>query len=91
MSSNRAGQQRQQPQRTCVVCHDKRDKQLLVRLVKTAAGLKIDPSGKMDGRGAYLCDRATCWEQAIRGPILDKALRSALTDEDRKHLQEARP
>ena len=83
--------QRQQPQRTCVVCHDKRDKRLLVRLVKTADGLKVDLTGKMDGRGAYLCDRASCWDQAIHGSALGKALRATLSDEDRKHLQEARP
>ena len=79
------------PQRTCIVCHDKRDKRFLVRLVKTVEGLTIDPTGKLAGRGAYLCDRATCWEQAIHGPALGNALRSALTDADRKYLKEARP
>lgn len=91
MSTRHSVQQRQQPQRTCVVCHDKRDKRLLVRLVKTADGLKVDPTGKMDGRGAYLCDRTSCWDQAIHGPALGKALRTTLNDEDRKRLQEARP
>ena len=91
MSLKHTGQQRQQPQRTCVVCRDKRDKRQLVRLVKTAEGLQVDPTGKLAGRGAYLCDRATCWQQAIHSPVLGKALRSTLTDADRNCLQEARP
>lgn len=82
---------RTQPQRTCVICRDKRDKRALVRLVPTSLGLNVDPTGKQDGRGAYLCDKVTCWEQAISGPALGKALRLVLTDEDRKRLLDARP
>lgn len=79
------------PQRTCVVCNEKRDKRSLTRVVRTANGLEIDPTGKREGRGAYLCEKVSCWEQAVHGSALSKALRMALTDEDRKRLQETRP
>ena len=79
------------PQRTCVICGQKRDKRSLTRVVGTEEGLQVDPTGKMKGRGAYLCEQDTCWERAMRGPALGKALRMTLTDEDRRRLQQTRP
>jgi hypothetical protein len=80
------------PQRTCVICGEKRDKRGLTRVVRTAEGfLQVDLTGKLEGRGAYLCERGTCWEQAVNGQALSRALRMTLTDEDRKRLQQARP
>jgi len=78
------------PLRTCVVCRDKAGKRALIRVVRSEQGLQIDPSGKMDGRGAYLCDRASCWETAVKTDLLAKALRMPLTEEDRERLRRAR-
>ena len=78
------------PVRTCVVCRDKAGKRTLTRVVRTANGLVIDPSGKLSGRGAYLCDRESCWETAVKTDILAKALRTPLTDDDRERLRSAR-
>lgn len=91
MNSQHAPRHKHTPQRTCVVCGEKRDKRGLKRVVRTAEGLQVDPTGKLEGRGAYLCEQGTCWEQAIHGPALNRALRMTLTDEDRKRLQQARP
>jgi hypothetical protein len=79
------------PQRTCAVCRQKRDKRLLTRVVGTATGIQIDRSGKMSGRGAYLCEQADCWERAIHSPVLGNALRVTLTNEDHARLQQAKP
>ena len=79
------------PQRTCLVCRISDDKRNLTRLVRTPAGIKIDPGGKMDGRGAYLCSDVTCWERAIRTDVLGKALKVTITDEDRECLYLAKP
>lgn len=79
------------PQRTCVVCRDKDAKRQLTRLVRTDSGVVIDPSGKLNGRGAYLCDNPTCWARAASTDILSKALRTTLTAEDRQRLQQAIP
>jgi predicted RNA-binding protein YlxR (DUF448 family) len=51
----------------------------------------IDPSGKRNGRGAYLCDDRKCWERALSSDILNKALRTTLTDQDRERLRQAMP
>jgi len=78
------------PQRTCVVCRETNAKRTLTRLVRTAdEGVQVDPSGKRNGRGAYLCDQASCWQTAVESNILDKALRTTLTDEDRQRLRTA--
>lgn len=73
------------PQRTCAVCRAVRPKRDLTRLVWTAqAGLVIDPGGKLNGRGAYLCDDPACWSRAARSSVLDDALRITLTGADRE-------
>ncbi len=77
--------------RTCVVCRDKTGKRILTRMVRTENGLMIDPTGKMNGRGAYLCERLACWERAISSDVLGKALRMSLNAEDRERLQQAKP
>ncbi|MCS7071921.1 MAG: YlxR family protein [Anaerolinea sp.] len=75
------------PIRTCVVCREKAGKRTLVRLVRTESGIQIDPSGKMNGRGAYLCEQPGCWERAMTTDVLARALRTTLTDEDRERLR----
>ncbi len=82
--------QKHVPVRMCVVCRDKAGKRALTRVVRTEAGLQIDPSGKMNGRGAYLCDRVSCWDTAVKTDLLAKALRMSLTEEDRERLRRAR-
>jgi hypothetical protein len=78
------------PQRTCVVCREKDGKRALVRLVRTNEGIMVDPTGKLNGRGAYLCDRAECWERAIKSDVLAHALRAPMTDDDRDRLRRDR-
>ncbi len=76
------------PQRTCVGCRTVQAKRQLVRIVRTAAGgAQIDPTGKAAGRGAYLHDRRSCWENAIRSGALERALKMSLNDADRATLQ----
>ena len=77
------------PQRTCIACRQVKEKKDLIRLVSTEDGLaEIDVFGKKPGRGAYLCQRKTCWELALRKNRLDYALRTRLTDDSRQTLRE---
>lgn len=78
------------PIRTCVVCRQKAGKRQLTRVVATAQGVQIDPTGKRNGRGAYLCDQESCWDRAVNTDILAKALKSSFTNEDRERLRQAR-
>ncbi|MFQ3535423.1 MAG: YlxR family protein [Aggregatilineales bacterium] len=78
------------PERTCVICRQTAPKRNLIRLVRTAdQGVQVDPSGKRNGRGAYLCQRLACWQRAIQGEALAKALRTTLTQADRAQLEAA--
>jgi predicted RNA-binding protein YlxR (DUF448 family) len=89
--TNKPGQRRKHvPVRTCVVCREKAGKRQLTRVVRTPEGVQLDPTGKMAGRGAYLCDQASCWERAVMSDVLAKALRAPLTSEDRERLRLAR-
>jgi predicted RNA-binding protein YlxR (DUF448 family) len=74
------------PQRTCVGCRTVLAKRQLIRVVRTAEGVLVDPTGKLAGRGAYLHDRRTCWERGLRG-ALSHALKVELTPVDREHLE----
>ena len=48
-------------------------------------GVRVDPTGKEAGRGAYLHDQRSCWERALKG-ALAHALRVELTNDDREYL-----
>jgi hypothetical protein len=58
----------------------------MIRLVRTADGVYIDPTGKMAGRGAYLHDKYSCWLRGMKGAIAS-ALKTELKDEDRARLE----
>ncbi|HEX5465190.1 MAG TPA: YlxR family protein [Candidatus Limnocylindrales bacterium] len=78
---------RPRPRRTCVACRTERDKRALVRVVKTPDGQTvIDPSGRLAGRGAYLCADGSCWQTALRRRSIEHALGVALTPETRALL-----
>jgi len=54
------------PLRTCVACRAVRAKRELVRIVRTPEGhICVDSTGRMSGRGAYLCRNRRCWQSAI--------------------------
>ncbi len=92
MNPTRQQQRRKHiPIRTCVVCREKDGKRALFRVVRTQDGLQLDPTGKMSGRGAYLCINPECWERAATTDILNKALRMTLTVDDRTRLRQAVP
>ena len=74
------------PQRTCVGCRTVMAKRQLVRIVRTAEGVLVDPTGKLAGRGAYLHDRRSCWEIGLEGSLAH-ALKIDLTANDREHLE----
>ena len=44
------------PMRTCIACKAVKPKRELVRIVKNENGILLDRTGKLNGRGAYICD-----------------------------------
>lgn len=76
------------PQRTCVVCRSERGKRELVRIVRTPAGtVQVDLTGKVAGRGAYLCKAQPCWNVPGFAQRLNTALKTTLTAEDTAALK----
>lgn len=58
------------PQRTCIVCKKKFDKDLLVRLAKDADGnISV---GKNFGRGMYICKDQMCLRNLTAKKVLNK-------------------
>jgi len=67
--------QRKVPMRTCVGCRTTRPKRELIRIVRDPQGeLHVDGTGKLSGRGAYICPSAECFDAAVKGKRLEKAL-----------------
>jgi len=63
------------PQRMCIACREHDGKRGLYRIVRTPEGaVEPDPTGRRNGRGAYLCGRAACWERALSSGMLARAL-----------------
>ncbi len=81
--------ERHVPERSCVVCNKKMPKRDLVRVVLTPAGVcTVDETGKLAGRGAYLCHQLACWGRAVKGGRLAHALRGEVTADDKARLTE---
>jgi hypothetical protein len=75
-------QRRKQPMRLCLGCGERRPKRELVRVVRSPAGeIQLDPTGKANGRGAYICPDPACLEKALKGQRLAHALECALPPE----------
>jgi len=76
------------PQRTCVGCREVHSKRQLIRVVRTPEGrVEIDPTGKRAGRGAYVHERRSCWEQALRGRLGHALKVEHVLDADRAALE----
>ena len=75
---------RRQPQRTCIGCREVKAKRELTRIVRLSDGhVQVDPSGKLPGRGAYICANVACWQRAVERSSIERALKSQITVEDR--------
>jgi predicted RNA-binding protein YlxR (DUF448 family) len=76
------------PQRTCIVTRQTGDKRGLIRIVRTPEGrIEVDPTGKKNGRGAYLTADRAIWERALKGNVLARALKCEINPEDTATLQ----
>ena len=70
------------PKRMCIVCHEMFDKKDLLRIVKNKEGeIRVDQSGKMAGRGAYICFSSACHDKLKKAKLLNKAFKCAIPDE----------
>lgn len=69
------------PSRTCIGCGTQKSKTELIRIVKTQSGeIKLDKTGKLPGRGAYICDKSECLNLAIRSKKLEKTFETKIEE-----------
>jgi predicted RNA-binding protein YlxR (DUF448 family) len=71
------------PMRTCVSCGKKTAKRDLLRIVATPIdGVVIDSSGRLNGRGTYVCRDGICGPEGLQRGRVGYVLRVKLTDEN---------
>lgn len=76
------------PQRTCMGCNAKKDKNELIRIVKNKQNeINIDKTGKKEGRGAYICNNVKCLEKAIKSKRLEKAFETTISEDIYENLK----
>ena len=70
------------PMRMCTGCREMKPKKELVRVVKTPEGeIKLDFTGKLNGRGAYICKSLECLKKAEKANALSRAFSCAVSKE----------
>ncbi len=70
------------PQRTCMGCNQKKDKKDLIRIVKNKENeISIDKTGKMQGRGAYICNNPECLTKLQKSKRLNRVFEMQISDE----------
>ena len=70
------------PQRRCIGCYESKPKNELIRVVRTTDGkICVDKTGKINGRGAYICNSTDCLEKAIKGKKLEKEFDTNISEE----------
>ena len=70
------------PLRMCVVCREMKPKNECIRVVRTTDdNYVIDETGKMNGRGAYVCKNTKCLDKCLKTKALNKAFKHSISDE----------
>ena len=69
------------PMRTCIACKAVKPKRELVRIVKNENGIFLDRTGKLNGRGAYICYNVKCLKKARKSKRIDKSLNTEIPEE----------
>ena len=74
---------KKKPQRMCVSCREKKDKKDLIRIVLLDDGsIVADPTGKLPGRGSYLCRNESCILAEVKAHRLARGLRTSVDGEE---------
>lgn len=69
------------PVRQCVGCQEMKSKKEMMRIIKTAENeLLFDLTGRMNGRGAYVCPDGECLKKARRNKGLERSFKMSIPD-----------
>ena len=76
------------PLRKCTGCGEMKPKKELVRVIKTVdEQILMDLTGKMNGRGAYVCRDEECLKRAIKTKAIERSLGIAVSDDVYEQLK----
>ncbi len=76
------------PMRMCTGCREMKPKKELIRIVKTAEnGIKLDFTGKLNGRGAYICKNKECFLKAHKSNALSRAFETNVSEDIYSQLE----
>ncbi len=74
--------QKKIPMRQCMGCRERKAKNEMIRVVRTTESeVQLDFSGKLNGRGAYVCPQLACLKKAIKSRALDRCLEVTIPQE----------
>ena len=74
--------QKKIPQRQCMGCRERKEKRAMIRVVRCTDGeVRLDFSGKLNGRGAYVCPDKDCLAKARKSRSLERCLESTISEE----------
>ena len=74
--------QKRIPQRQCMGCRERKAKKEMIRVVRgTDGNVSLDFSGKLNGRGAYICPLPECLKKARKAKSLDRSLEVPIPEE----------
>ncbi len=74
--------QKKIPMRQCMGCRERREKRQMIRVVRCTDGtVSLDFSGKLNGRGAYICPNLECLKKAQKSKALDRSLEVTIPEE----------
>ena len=80
--------QKKIPQRQCMGCRERKEKRAMLRVVRGTDGtVSLDFSGKLNGRGAYVCPDPECLKKARKSRALERCLEVASPEEVYDRLQ----
>ena len=81
MSALQKPEKRKRP-RTCVGCGEESPKRELMRVIRTPEGeVMYDPTGRANGRGAYVCRSIDCVRLARKKKAFSKAFKAQVADD----------
>ncbi len=73
---------KKKPLRRCMACNEQKEKSDLLRIVRTPdLQVAVDLTGKLNGRGAYICKSEECLNKIIKSKRLEKILEITISDE----------
>lgn len=76
------------PLRQCTGCGEMKSKKEMIRVIKTKENeIKIDATGRQNGRGAYMCCSSDCFKKAVKNKGLERSLKTSIPKEVYEQLE----